>query len=253
MTLWKTNLLIFLTPRVIRDQFDARDVTLNNRDSLADVIASTEVGPSRDEVLRNPALDRVSHAEQFRGEKPSTVFVPQVNQEEETTPPPSLLKNKALSLKVAPELPKLPEVTSEATADKKASLQVPTETETDTTISLPDLSKKQTPAPSDTAKVVVLDLGKAQELEQSIPFYKPGKQRYIALEIPLSSNALAINFFQPGQKYSFEGVTAPLEFENIGSFSNLESARKMFPELEDRYQLSPYEIINLGKGPWLKK
>ena len=41
-TMDKKNLLIFLTPRIIRDQFDAKDATLEEKEKLEDVLGTAQ-------------------------------------------------------------------------------------------------------------------------------------------------------------------------------------------------------------------
>lgn len=55
----RTNLLIFLTPKIIQDQYDARDISKNRAGTLSEAIKKADSYPSRDEVLKSPALDEV--------------------------------------------------------------------------------------------------------------------------------------------------------------------------------------------------
>ena len=84
----KTNLIIFITPRVIRDQFDARETTIDARDTLQDILNDQQFGPDRQDILRNPHIDKVS--EQYNGEIP----VPST-----MTPPVSVSHDQVLGMK----------------------------------------------------------------------------------------------------------------------------------------------------------
>lgn len=72
----RRNLLIFITPRVIKDQFDSRDSTIERRDSIEKMIDENDMDPKREQVLRSPAIDRVSEAKMYDGAKPSTITAP---------------------------------------------------------------------------------------------------------------------------------------------------------------------------------
>ncbi|MCC6221765.1 MAG: type II secretion system secretin GspD [Deltaproteobacteria bacterium] len=55
----RTNLLIFITPRIIKDQYDARETTVAMRDSFKSSMRDSEPIESRKEVLYNENIDRV--------------------------------------------------------------------------------------------------------------------------------------------------------------------------------------------------
>ena len=55
----RTNLLIFLTPQIIQDQFDAREQSKSKAKKLSDSMEKESAYPLRDEVLKSPALDEV--------------------------------------------------------------------------------------------------------------------------------------------------------------------------------------------------
>lgn len=58
----RTNLLIFLTPQIIQDQYDTRDLTKARSLKMASELEFLEITPSRDEVLKSPAIDDVFEA-----------------------------------------------------------------------------------------------------------------------------------------------------------------------------------------------
>ncbi len=55
----RTNLLIFLTPQIIQDQFDSREQSKIKAEELSEIIDRAKAYPSREEILKNPALDEV--------------------------------------------------------------------------------------------------------------------------------------------------------------------------------------------------
>ena len=69
----KTNLLIFITPKVIKDQFDARDQSRYYSKKLSDEIKSRELTPSREDVLDSPNLDNVIETFPGKIDTPSTI------------------------------------------------------------------------------------------------------------------------------------------------------------------------------------
>lgn len=72
----RTNLLVFITPRIIADQFEARKQTKTKRAELGRVIEEQESEPDRHEVLNSPDVDNV--VEEYTGSEihPSTVTPP---------------------------------------------------------------------------------------------------------------------------------------------------------------------------------
>ncbi len=91
----KTNLLILITPKVIKDQYDARDHTKAYAGEIEKEIVEEDITPNRQEVLNSPAFDNV--AEEYKKEiiKPGTILPALEN----ITP-----KDK-IELVVAPALP----------------------------------------------------------------------------------------------------------------------------------------------------
>lgn len=55
----RTNLLIFLTPQIIQDQFDARDHTKLKSEKMSAEVDRSNREPTRKEVFENPAIDDV--------------------------------------------------------------------------------------------------------------------------------------------------------------------------------------------------
>ncbi|MCB0320638.1 MAG: type II secretion system secretin GspD, partial [Bdellovibrionales bacterium] len=72
----RKNLLIFITPRIIEDQFDHRDVTRRKRDEAKASLDFTGSVPAREDVLYNSEIDNVMLAEPFSGTPPSTIRGP---------------------------------------------------------------------------------------------------------------------------------------------------------------------------------
>ena len=91
----KTNLLILITPKVIKDQFDAREHTKLYANNFRNEISEQKITPNREEVLDSPALDNVSEIYKKEVLKPSTILPALDNYETE----------ERIELVVAPSLP----------------------------------------------------------------------------------------------------------------------------------------------------
>ncbi|MCS6893405.1 MAG: type II secretion system secretin GspD [Deltaproteobacteria bacterium] len=61
----KRNLLLFITPRILVDQFDLRNETVTRSDRMRATISEIPDSVSRDEVLKNPSMDDVLIFEDF--------------------------------------------------------------------------------------------------------------------------------------------------------------------------------------------
>lgn len=73
----RTNLLIFITPRIITDQFEARDETKKKANDLHNKIMEKGLQPQRDDVLLNKDMDAVvDNYEESMDGVPSTITPP---------------------------------------------------------------------------------------------------------------------------------------------------------------------------------
>jgi len=72
----RTNLLVLITPRVIKDQFDAREDTIEKRDDLRNSINEHDSKPDRAEILSSNKIDNVIPEIEMNEEEilPSTIF-----------------------------------------------------------------------------------------------------------------------------------------------------------------------------------
>ena len=73
----RRNLLTFITPRIIKDQFDARDTTISQREKAGALIEGNDVYPDRKDLLESDAIDHVAEKEYFRGDGPGTLLPPE--------------------------------------------------------------------------------------------------------------------------------------------------------------------------------
>jgi general secretion pathway protein D len=225
----RTNLLIFITPRILADQFDAREVTVEGRDKLTSVIENqietTNVEtPDRKEVLHHESIDRVFEKGTTTEEKPSTITPPKVlSSEEEKAIRASI---KEFSLKETQPTPflvsvspkgKIAEVTPGASLASKAPSKVEGES---------------------SFGVVLRSLDSSAEL--------------IGLEIPGTPNGTAGMFFQTGSKVKRSVNGKIVEYICLGRHESVLAAMKspLHPQTWQKFSLE--ESLQLGSGEWTK-
>jgi len=207
----RRNLLTFITPRIIKDQYDIRDSTIENRNKIEQEIYSEGIEPSRREILRDPNMDKVTELKDYNGEKPGTILAPDKNIES------SVLNNdKSISLKVSPKIP------SAALRDQPK-------------IEIGDL-------------YYVMDIISGDTENADTPFTINNGETF-GIIIPNNSAKESKEFFQLGKIYRFGDLT----FKPVEKYiSSGDSAPTSKLNSKSWYPLSSYEILNLGKGPWLK-
>jgi len=226
----RRNLLIFITPRVIKDQFDARDITTARRDTMEEHIASHKLFPSREDILRGHNIDKVSEAEAFEGALPSTITAPaHADQVAERAATPG--NAEVMEFDVSP---KLPTVTGEAPRARLADRSV-TGRETGD-------------------RFVVLELNAAPKgLIERLPFPMTAGQKTVGVQLPRESEYLTSTFFRAGAQIRYQVEGGEVILTPVGVFTTPELAKASHPEVASSwYTLSPYEIMNLGSGPWLR-
>lgn len=245
------NLLIFLTPRIVKDQFDARDATIEGRDRLEDVIAHYDIEPKRDATLQNDRIDKVAESVPYEGPKPGTIL-----------PPQKYIDGGAgKAVKAPKEAHTIVDDPGRRTLDLDASNGGnPNVLDLD---SLPSsASPKSSLKPSATQKgvtqvsqgtYVVVELARKEDAKKDLPFLANGSHGIGGLMITADSSDQAKGFFNPRQEYvySWNGQRIPVRIRS--AYPSLEAAQLDYPRLSAWYSLSPYEIMNLGKGPWAKK
>ena len=73
----KTNLLILLTPKIIKDQFDARDATIKNRDRVEKLMKENDkLLIDRSEYLHSKNIDKVIEQSEEQYTQPTTIIPP---------------------------------------------------------------------------------------------------------------------------------------------------------------------------------
>ncbi len=220
----RTNLLIFITPRIVKDQFDARDTTMERRDQLSEEMRNGEIYPSRDEILYSDNIDKVSEVSSSKSEKMGTIRGPA---DANSGAAKIVAKDAPIELEISP---KLPETKSGAEA----------------------LGSLSNSASTDAGVYVILEL-KQKALIDNLPFTVRKKGDKLALLIPMESSAFSKNFFKAGANYSYLAqADQSLNFQAVAVLPSEQETKTFLsdPAIEF-YTLSPHEILNLGKGPWL--
>jgi general secretion pathway protein D len=227
----KRNLLIFITPHIIKDQYDARDATIELRDRMDTLIKDNELTPDRKDVLHNIDVDRVSELSAFDGQKPTTITAPpQVKNGEQL----SHSGASNLNVTVSPELPEVPDAARIKPALAPSAAQ------------------------EETGRFVVfhVDSTISNELVEKLPFKiardSSGNAQRILVELPEESDETALRYFSVGQRYSYAVDSETIQLTPLGKFASKREAEELASAGSESYTLSPYEIMNLGERPWSK-
>lgn len=284
----RTNLLILITPRIIRDQYDARDATLRNRDRVEDAIVFDELYPPRSEVLRSPDIDRVSETNSYDGPLPTTIFEParagdgmktaddtlgapaassSAERGRISSDAPPRIDDQALSgLDEVPEFQVAPQFFD---SSDPAATDVPSR---DTTLKfMPNSGSPAALSPSAsraTTRYIVLQIPTDQEFSHGLPFKVSNESGLVGITLPQEFGPEVSSFFSVGRSGNYHTSDRSIPFTTVGAFPSTAEALDMFPDLAisrensgsgtstdnsvvtSWYTLSPYEILSLGEGPW---
>ena len=246
------NLLIFLTPRIIKDQYDARDATLESRDHMEDVIATYDVAPRRLNVLKNDRIDQVAETLPYEGPKPGTVLAPARAQK---------------TAKSNPErVQSAPTIVLDGSRGGTLNLELPNSKQEDSVLDLNAVGTSNEPLasikssavqaaiqPQVAGTYVTIELTRKEDFIKELPFLNGTLSRVAGIMLPAESSQAAATFFKPGQSYLYlwDGERIPVTVKKV--FSSLPSYRAGAAAIPKSWHtLSPYETMNLGKGPWLQ-
>jgi hypothetical protein len=219
----RNNLLTFITPRIIQDQYDARETTVAHRDKLEDEFNERDIEPSRSEILHNVDIDRVTEAKKYDGPSPGTIR-PATKQ-----PAAKQTADAPLELSVKPKLP-------EAAAKKTEKIKEDKE---------------------ETAKIAdhndyyfVMNSSQGSAKPGDTPF-KVSDSGTFGVIIPAESSDQAKQFFEVGRMYQYgSGLTFQVTERHV---SIAGKAPVPAAATVSWYTLSPFEILSLGDGPWRRK
>ncbi len=241
----RTNLLIFLTPTIIRDQFDHRDLTLEHRDVLQKDIDNYKIYPTRKEKLYHKDLHSVIEGKPYSGPVPGTILPPIKSRTKNTNSmskeKDSLALNSPLAnsdtrqFSVKPKLPEVPNKNfrSNNEIDPVASTL---------------LGKTQK---SNFGKFVVLE---TDNLSSGTPLTIDPDSKLTMIQIPKNVPSEVNSFFRSGETYSYNtGDHNNLGLKVMGIFNSAEEASSFYSDLPNNWHtLSSFESLNIGKSPWIK-
>lgn len=246
------NLLIFLTPRIIKDQFDARDSTIESRDRMEDVIAQYNVQPKREGTLKNRKIDQVAESNPYEGPKPGTILPPSKVGKEATAPRLPAKDTKAAVLDGSTD--GILDLDSAAAPASSAKSDPVLDLNSQPTSEQPKASLKESAAralaPSPVAAFVVAELTRGPALS----FNRKQQGERFGLIIPSDSSIEAKTFFRSGNTYSYGAPNAQSDIIIKGSFSSPSDAESRYPEVSGSWHTLPSgEIKGLGRAPWTRK
>jgi general secretion pathway protein D len=250
------NLLVFLTPRIVKDQFDARDITIEGRDKMQDVIAAYGVDTKREAFLNRESIDHVAETNDYTGPKPGTI---RPQKRVSRIPAPAAAQRSSDGTVILDgssegvlDLDAQPEVGDPETND--ISLEMTQPTEELNRGSLRAETSDEGPLPTATAQYLVLELVRREDAKKEIPFLLGNKSSIVGIVIPDGSAQSAKKFFAVGSKYQYALNDESIPLKIIGNFASIPEAHTFYPGMSGGwYTLSPYEIMNLGKGPWTRR
>jgi general secretion pathway protein D len=235
----RTNLLIFITPRIVQDQFDARDATIIKRELMEDVIAKEDSYPKHENVLRSPAIDNAIESKvNLNAPEPGTILAPQNKKTEtetkKTTHSLQADSEGAIEFKVSPKLPSLKKESNESnnSSPNKAALN-------------PMILEQN------SDKVIIMSVEKITGDTSKLPFKLDNSQKNFALSISAGSSLNSRQFFQIGNQYTYSSDDVSITFSPSTIVYSAETLASTNPDLTDKiYTLSPYESMNIGEKPW---
>jgi general secretion pathway protein D len=251
------NLLIFLTPRIIKDQFDARDTTIESRDKMEDVIAAYNVQPKRRATLRSDRIDRVAESNLYEGAKPGTILPPQRALKSDNGAKLPTSGNDAVVLDGSSS--GIIDLDAASPSSSKSSGKV----ETNPTLDLDSLpapaesraSLRTSPTESATSftqgAFVILEYVGKTPIPSGFPFAgtRPGSS--VGVIVPNDSSSQALSFFQARGAYRYLASGQRLEFRVKRVFSSPSDAESAYPEASGSWRtLSRQEVQSIGQGPW---
>ncbi len=247
------NLLIFLTPRIIKDQFDARDSTIESRDRMEDVITAYDVQPKRKATLRNDRIDQVAESNPYEGPKPGTIL------------PPSKATSQAATVAKIPTKGGDAAIIDGST-DGTLDLDLAESSKGSNASGSQELDLDSLPAPSEaraslkpsrqvgkvpeltTATFVVLEARKG-----TLPFSSRRTGEKIGIILPSDSSIEARAFFRSGKSYTYKGdASSSADLAVKGVYNSPADAESRYPEVSGSWvTLPPNEVRTLGRGSWL--
>jgi general secretion pathway protein D len=251
------NLLIFLTPRIIKDQFDARDTTIESRDKMEDVIAAYNVQPKRRATLRSDRIDRVAESNPYDGAKPGTIIPPQRAFKSANEPRLPVGSKDSIVLDGSAE--GVVDLDSASPAPSKGGIEAN-----------PTLDLNSLPAPAESraslrtaaadsggalrqGAFVILEYTGKTPIPSGLPFAGARAGSVLGVIVPNDSPSTALSFFQTHGAYRYLASGTKVDFRVKRVFNSPSEAETLYPEVSGVWRtLSRHEVRSIGQGPWIK-
>lgn len=249
------NLLIFLTPRIIKDQFDARDTTIESRERMEDVIADYNVQPKRKSTLRNDRIDQVAESNPYEGPKPGTILPPSRSTNDESIAPRIPTKHGGATILDGSsdgvlDLDLAAPIAETSVKESRAPAGLNAQSPAQTRASLKSATKERTVNSNGASFVVFEYVGSGADPNLPLPKKRAG-ERFGAV-VPSDSSIEAKAFFRPGRTYTFASANTRVQMKVSSVFSAPADAESRYPEVSGSwYTLSARETKNIGRGPWI--
>ncbi|MCB0358114.1 MAG: type II secretion system secretin GspD [Bdellovibrionales bacterium] len=273
----RTNLLIFITPKIIKDQYDARETTIARRDELRSTMDELGSSVAREEVLQSKDIDHVVEQVPAPEVAPSTIRPPK----RVTLIPPQLMEKDidapaatddeasalartrerlhALMDESAPARPEAEEPVIDVTVTPAlpgelpghASSGQPTESTAAARPRMADTIAEATGVLSPAAYVVLRAVHPNQLSDSDLT--TADENGTIGLLIPATQSDTSGNYFQVGRRYVLNRNGRSIAFVCLGAFSNQESAGIIHPGLRDQARwnrLSESQAASLPEAGW---
>ena len=265
----RTNLLTFITPRIVKDQYDARDSTVTRAKEMKKTIRDEEITPERREILDNQSIDNVAEISDFTGEAPTTILPPKSKMKQPIGTDTYALKNsssdsqaieasfvdtegdeytkKHISLKAknskAYEKEQPRNISSSKISEPKKVINLNSSKDATT--------KQNTSIKNSNNRYFVFEIVKSPNFALRLPF-TPDQNKRFALSLPPEISPDFASFFEKGRIYSYQIDNVTVEAKVVEASDSIGNLKNSISD-SSWYSMSPYEIMNLGKGPWLKK
>ena len=244
-SLRRTNLLVLLTPRIIYDQYEARDQTKKFTGKMEKIINEQNTQPDRSDILQNEDIDRVTEEITAEMPVPSTTTAAQR---------PLSDTDKAALERTQQRLSKLFRQPDEgksnvvASPDKKQPTKVEGSHQEDV-INVKVSPKLPEPPTAQKSKAMTKSVDATSEAKLSYVVLREVKS---SPEAPSSSTlhfiddkgtiGLAITgdvkqgdqkYFRTGVRYGYSDGDTEYTFVVMGQFDSPEEAKRISPELAD--------------------
>jgi general secretion pathway protein D len=249
------NLLIFLTPRIIKDQFDARDTTIESRERMEDVIADYNVQPKRRATLQNDRIDQVAESNPYEGPKPGTILPPSRSTNDASIAPRIPTKNSGATVLDGSsdgvlDLDLAAPAMETSIKESRAPAALNGQGSAQTRASLKAATTESSALINGASFVVFEYIGSGADPKLPLPNKRIG-ERFGAV-VPSDSSIEAKAFFRPGRTYTFASANNRVQVKVSSVFSAPADAESRYPEVSGSwYTLSARETKNIGRGPWI--